>query len=288
MDKKSIKHIANKHCRKAKKYFKHIFPDFNADSIHQFRVEYKKLRAFLRIISLSQKSSHELKVSKKLKRVYARAGYIRSLQLQYNYITRVTKDEYKAPLEYLRFLRTEVERQKPKLKKIHLQKSLKESREKIDATVPHKFTSGDARNFIQGKWSNIYTIIKSRQFNDENMHAIRKNLKDLSYDKKISEDLDTDILMYNIWKDKNEEDIEKLVDELGSFQDKVSAIALVNAQWLADLNNDNRSLLARIKRSWIRDKMSAKKMLLKKLTSGIDQRAQVNKCLIAAFLMYFF
>jgi CHAD domain-containing protein len=48
MDKGKIKHITNKHYRAIKKYIKKIEEGFNAGAIHQFRVKYKKLRAFFK------------------------------------------------------------------------------------------------------------------------------------------------------------------------------------------------------------------------------------------------
>lgn len=51
MDAEQITKITNAHYRKLNKHLKKITEDFDAEAIHQFRVEYKKLRAFLRMIS---------------------------------------------------------------------------------------------------------------------------------------------------------------------------------------------------------------------------------------------
>ena len=46
MNQEQIKHIINNHYRKLKKHIKTVAGDFDVEAIHQFRVAYKKLRAF--------------------------------------------------------------------------------------------------------------------------------------------------------------------------------------------------------------------------------------------------
>ena len=82
MNQEQIKHITNNHYRKLKKQTKTVAEEFDMEAIHQFRVEYKKLRAFLRIISLQHETAGEIKFPKKLKRGYNIIGSVRDLQLQ--------------------------------------------------------------------------------------------------------------------------------------------------------------------------------------------------------------
>ena len=87
MNQEQIKHIINNHYRKLKKHIKKVSEDFDVEAIHQFRVEYKKLWAFLRMISQQQETAGEINVSKKLKKGYNISGSIRDLQLQQQRIT---------------------------------------------------------------------------------------------------------------------------------------------------------------------------------------------------------
>ena len=77
MNQEQIKHITNNHYRKLKKHIKKVSEYFNVEAIHQFRVEYKKLRAFLRMISQQHETAGEIKISKKLKKGYNISGSIR-------------------------------------------------------------------------------------------------------------------------------------------------------------------------------------------------------------------
>jgi CHAD domain-containing protein len=64
MDKKDIKLVTSRHYQKLTQYIKGIIPGLDPEMIHQFRVEYKKLRAFLRMIS----GDVDLKISRNLKK----------------------------------------------------------------------------------------------------------------------------------------------------------------------------------------------------------------------------
>ena len=97
MNQEQIKHITNNHYRKLKKHIKKVSEDFNLEAIHQFRVEYKKLRAFLRMILQDHVTAGEIKISKKLKKGYNISGSIRDLQLQQQRILEVIKQELKKP-----------------------------------------------------------------------------------------------------------------------------------------------------------------------------------------------
>ena len=269
MKQEQIKHITNNHYRKLNKYIKKISEDFNVEAIHQFRVEYKKLRAFLRMISQQHDTAGEIKISKKLKKVYNMLGSIRDLQLQQQRIVAATKQEIKKPQAYVTLLQKEIDKFKPELSEIFLEKPATESKKKTDTFIPDEFPLNSFRNFVQKKWAVVYAIIATRHFSDDNIHAIRKNVKDLFYNLKIYVGVEYEQLSLTIWKGKDEEYFNKLIDELGSFQDKCTAIALLKFYWLNSLNKYNRELLERIKKGWIKDKVSMKQLLVKKLKTDI-------------------
>ena len=110
MNQEQIKHITNNHYRKLNKYIKKISEHFNEEAIHQFRVEYKKLRAFFRMISQQHDTAGEIKISKKLKKGYNISGSIRDLQLQQQRIISATKQELKKPKAYLTLLQKEIDK----------------------------------------------------------------------------------------------------------------------------------------------------------------------------------
>lgn len=269
MNHKQIKHITNNHYRKLKKQIKIVAEDFDVEAIHQFRVEYKKLRAFLRMISQQHEMAGEIKISKKLKKGYNISGSIRDLQLQQQRIMAATKQELKKPQAYISLLQKEIEKLQPELSEIFLEKPVTASKNKTDASIPDEFPLNSFRNFVQKKWEAIYAIIASRHFSDDNIHAIRKSLKDLFYNLKIYEGEEHELLSLSIWKGKDEQYFNEILDELGSFQDKCTAIALLKSYWLNKLNTYNRELLERIKKEWVKDKVNMKRLLVKELKADV-------------------
>ena len=82
MNKQVIQHIIKGHYKKIKKQLNNIPAAFNPKDIHQFRVTYKKLRAFLRMISMQNKTDDKLNISKSIKSCYHLSGLLRDFQIQ--------------------------------------------------------------------------------------------------------------------------------------------------------------------------------------------------------------
>ena len=269
MNKEQIKNITNNHYRKLKKHLKRVAEDFDVEAIHEFRLEYKKLRAVLRMIAQEKETAGELKISKKLKTAYTISGSMRDLQLQQRRILEATKQEPKKPRAYINLLQKEIDQLKPELSEILLENPVAESKKKTDTSIPDEFQLSGFKSFIQKNWMAINSIILSGHFSDDTIHAIRKSLKDLFYNLKIYKGVDYNILSQDVWRGKDEAYFNQLLDALGTFQDKCMAIALLKSYWLNSLNTYNRDLPERIKKIWIKDKVSMKQLLVKKLKADI-------------------
>jgi len=264
-----IKYITNNHYRKLNKHIKEVCEYFDVEAIHQFRVEYKKLRAFLRMISQELETTKKIGIYKKLKKAYNISGSIRDLQLQQQRIMQATKQELKNPQAYLALLRIKIDKLIQELTEISLENPVIKSKKKTEAFIPDEFQLSGFKLLIQKKWTVINAIITSGHYSDDNIHAIRKNLKDLFYNLKEYEVGKHNILSCSIWKGKDEQYFNKLLDELGNLQDKCTAIALLKSSWINRLNTYNRELLGRIKKVWIKDKVNLKRLMVKKLKADI-------------------
>ena len=89
------------------------------------------------------------------------------------------------------------------------------------------------------------------------------------YNLKVYEGIEHEILYISIWKGKDGQYFDKILDELGSFQDNCTSIALLKSYWLNSLNTYDRELLELTKKQWIKNKVSMKQLLLKKLKTDI-------------------
>jgi CHAD domain-containing protein len=222
------------------------------------------------MLSQQHEEAGEIKVFKKLKIGYNISGSIRDLQLQQQRITEATKKDTKKPLAYLTILQKEIDKLKPEFSEIMLEDPVNESKKKTDAAVPEEFTLKSFRSFAEKKWMAIYAIILSGHFSDDNIHAVRKSFKDLFYDLKIYKGIEYETLSITAWKGKGEQYFDKILDELGSFQDNCTAISLLKSYWLISLNTYDREQLELIKKNWIKNKVSMKKLLLKKLKTDFS------------------
>ncbi len=267
MDRAQIKNITNSRYRKLKQHIESVATGFDPEAIHLFRVEYKKLRAFFRMLSQGDSSTGEIKILKKLKKAYNISGSIRDLQLQQQRITEAAKMEQKPPRAYLNLLQKEIDKLKPELPDIISENAVAESKKKTDAAVPDEYSDLQFNSFIKKKQANSTCIIASNHFSDDNIHTVRKNLKDIFYNLKIYKTSGADVSPVNKWKD--EKYFDQLLNELGDFQDKCTAIALLKSYWINSLNAYNRELLTSIKKTWIKEKVTMKQLLIKKLKTDI-------------------
>ncbi|HEX7458409.1 MAG TPA: CHAD domain-containing protein, partial [Ginsengibacter sp.] len=173
MDKSDPKNIIKKHYRKLIKLITIVNKHFETESIHELRVEYKKLRAFLRMISEEKDAEQKIKIPGKLKKAYHIAGSIRDLQLQCKSILAITEEETKKPKSYLKLIEQQIKKLKPEFSDIPLAKTIKKSIKKTGELTVEKINIIQSGKFINNNCTAIMAIITSRNFDDVNMHAIR-------------------------------------------------------------------------------------------------------------------
>lgn len=269
MKKEALKHISNSHYRKIQKHLDVIKKNMDGEEIHQLRVEYKKLRAFFRMLSSSDRVKEEIKVSKKLKQLYTLSGSIRDLQLQQQRTKEAAKNETRKIKPYLDLLQSEIAKSGPELEDMLSKKPVQESKKKTNASLPGQFRQDDFQHFVKQKWDSVYAILTSAHFSDDNIHSIRKHLKDLFYNLKVYEGTKYKILSASVWKDKDEKYFSALLDELGAFQDRCVSIGLLKAYWIKRFSLATKQFLEEIKQKWIKEKAGMKRNLVKKLRADI-------------------
>lgn len=265
MEKEPVRHIAGNYYKDLKKHFKKIIPQFETVTIHQFRVAFKKHRAFLRLISMSDGT---LKIPKAIKKAYHIAGQIRDLQLQQQRIRAVTKDQSVQPVSYLRLIEGEISKLKPALDEIFLDNPFTEEEKAAIEAVPEELPLSIIRAFIQQKWSAVYVIVSSGSLSDDDIHSVRKNLKDLFYMLKICEGVAEEVFSNSVWKKADENAINTLLEELGGFQDSCTSITLLRSRLLKQLNTTERTMLENTRKLLYKEKAQKKQSLLKKMKTG--------------------
>jgi CHAD domain-containing protein len=262
MNKQQITHIAGAFFRRLKKYGNNAAENFNAESIHRFRVEYKKLRAFLRMIS--QESNRKIKISKTLKHSYSVAGAIRDLQLQQQRLAETSKQKSKNSKPVDAILQKKINTLEAELLKILSKNPIAICKKKITPLLPDKYSLGHFKLFIQNKLASINALLSKSHISDANIHFIRKSLKDLFYNVQLYKGTEQKKLSQLIYKARNKNAFTQLLTELGSFQDKCIAIALLKKHRPVQTNTYNK-----IKTQWTKEKNAMKHLLIEKLKAII-------------------
>jgi CHAD domain-containing protein len=266
VEQKQLKHIIYFFYKKLEKLSKHIIAGFDAGTIHEFRLVYKKLRAFLQMIGKEgNKPDERINISGKLKKSYRLLGTTRDLQLQQERILEVAGGNIHKTNAYIALLQQEIDKLKPALVEIFSGDPVAASKKKIKASMPDEVPVKDFQEFLKKQWLSICTIVAAKRFSDDNLHTIRKNLRLLLYNLKISKEADHAILSPGIWKGEDEHYFHKLSDELGKFHDKCIAIHLLKVGELSSLNTFNAGLLGRIKKKWLIERANMKQALKIKL-----------------------
>ena len=270
MDKSDPKNIIIKHYRALRKLIIIINKDFETEAIHQLRVEYKKLRAFLRMISNEKSSQEKIKIPGKLKKAYVIAGSIRDLQLQQKSIPGLTTAVTKKTKSYLKILGHQVRILQPQFRNISLDKAIDKCIKKTEKLILEKINTIVAGRFVDNNCAAIISIITGKNFNDANMHAVRKHMKDIFYTIQKLESAGVEI-NFQSGEILNAEKkyFDELLEKFGNLQDKCTSIALLDEHWIHPLGKADKEILMRIRNVFIVERDVIKKVLIQRLEHEI-------------------
>ncbi len=205
--------------------------------------------------------AHKIKIPKPLKDTYSIAGIVRDLQLQQQRFTKVLRQTKTESQTGPDLLQKKIDSLKTKLLKAISKNPVSVSKKKTMPLLPDKYPLRYFKEFIQSKQDSVRAIISKKKLTDTDIHAIRKSLKDLFYNLQLYNGTEYKKLSKAIYKEKNEKYYKQLLNELGMFQDKCIAIALLKTSGIRQQ--------AGISKQWIKEKNAWKQLLVKKLKTTI-------------------
>lgn len=266
MKKKQLQKIISGRLRKINGYCKNIRKNFDDASIHQFRVEVKKLRALLRLVALELKHPQKLKLPNKLKTVYAVAGEIRDTQLHLKRIAAAIEKKDGQPDAYNKLLQQKINKKKKQLAKLLSRRFFPAVKRKIVSRLPAALNPETAIQFVQQKMTSL-TVSITAEPDDEALHTIRKHLKDLMYDVNPPEDDIKNALPPDLVSKEQLQSVKHLTDQLGEFNDLCYAVQSVDPGRMKVLKDEEKEQLNRIRNQWIKEKEQLKKTALSSLSA---------------------
>lgn len=235
--------------------------EVNKEAIHDWRVDYKKLRAIVRLLG-EQSKKPEIPLS--LKDVYTIAGEIRDRQMQSERMAEWFGSEQFFPPAYTELLRKEIAGYADQLHPLTENDAiLRISQHKIKLALPSRLSKKDIRDFIQQQLFEVRNILWLSYKKDEYLHSCRKHLKDIYYIIDV-------IGIGHIRADEirglpSPVQLQTVAQELGNFNDQCVTMVFLSSSYLNRLPGEEKIILASLKTKMQKEKTRSKNMVIRSL-----------------------
>ena len=251
--------------KKIETSFQQAADGFDAEAIHAFRVEIKKMDALLALLKNGRSHPGKLSIPKTLKKFYHLSGDMRSMQLQQKAIKKsVAGAGAPEPGAYLDAVAmTLARKKKTACNLIRDEKLLKRTKKKLLGHLPSRIKKKEIHQFVQKEADELSGLISTTSPKDETLHEVRKTLKKLLYDHHYIKEntgnaISPEVLASDEFKD--------ISGQIGDFHDAVVALLLLR-QGLEQqpLPESERILLMNIGNEWEAEKESMKQRIVGEL-----------------------
>ena len=184
MKAEDIVEVYKQRFRKIKRHYDGLLKDFKAGEIHHFRVEVKKLRAFMRLLSAGY-TTQKITLPQEIKSFYRMAGLLRNLQLYSVRISALCEElSIPKPLLYLKSLHEEENTMCLAMSQVAENLPWKEFHHELTNNAPSQLTGKAIKAFVRQSKSKLEDLFSLQNYNEDLLHSIRKLLKDLMYNSK--------------------------------------------------------------------------------------------------------
>jgi CHAD domain-containing protein len=258
MKQKEIKEVITNHIDVMNSLLHKISHEFNAEDIHHFRVEVKKLRAFLRLLTAGAKPEGPL-LPENLKSLYGYVGIIRNIQLHRHHLFKyLNEKKLDKPQEYFNMLEAEEDYWKKKVQELLRENNLTE---KLNEQFPVKLEKFTIKKFAEEK---LNALDQQLHFlKNDSIHTIRKIMKDLLYTHdyiKNSSELPEAL--------SGKKNLKLLAIQLGHFRDKCIQLEFLSHEYIDLLKIENEKIVLNDLKQELQDE---KRILVRQLTPYLNK-----------------
>lgn len=242
--KKQLAKVVNNYGRTIQQLCREIPGDFKADMIHDLRVAYKKLRAFIRLLQIADR---KLQIPDDLKLIYRSCGTVRDLQLV------LEKLEPQAAVfpKFIKSLHHDLFLAKELLVLNIEDVSVRDCIKELRAELPSRIDEDTVQQFVQQKIASIRMLLLALEQEDE-LHGIRKALKDLIYVKKMVEEELPVNYPFNEWR--SDDKLPGLTTLLGDLNDKYIALSYFGEDRIQHMPEEEQLPLKQLQKLWTAEK----------------------------------
>lgn len=268
MKKRDVIQFITKRCRNLERHFQNLLEDFEVEAIHQFRVEIKKLRAMLRLINAGREASSTVHIGNKVHSIYAAVGELRALQIQKQTVLQCCKNLTCAvPESYLAQLCRQEAAVRQEVRVIALQLSLSTFRNHLMKAASKRLNHLTVENFIAIKKHAVLKLLTSGMYTDEQLHHLRKVLKDFLY---LWPVIGQAVVASFPKKALTEQTCLVLAEKLGDFQDKCITLDFFTRALLRPTAKQEGAVLETLRRDCENRKVRLKEQLTDHLSALRD------------------
>ena len=269
MERAVHEHIIHSYMSQLKEHAKAIAKDHNEEAIYRFRVITKKLRAYLRMLSLAYDDPKELKLPGRIKRMFRSLGPKRDEQLHQK---RLKEDLKGSRVSVSGLLPEEKEESHDHLLTA---KDFDELEKKLLDKIPVQFDDDLVQEFLKKNQAGIENIVDTGQLDDAHLHQVRKHLKDMIHVSKLWEDeqLESAYML----KDKNGlEKADNLADALGAYIDNCASLSLLTPTVIRRGTEKQQEALRRVRGKWLAQRRRMKKKIVPMIEEWMMTRDEVR------------
>lgn len=177
MRRKQLLHDIEEKLQSIQQLAKKAYVSYDMEDIHQLRVNFKKMRAVIRLVQCKHSKKD---IPSSLKKLYHTAGTIRDLQLHHQQLAALYTHKTTLPIQYLQLIQDEIQKQHPAYDKAYKQISFARISKQLKHAIPYHL---HRKQYVHRNNKHLQTIhaLLSPHITDEDIHTIRKHLKDMVY-----------------------------------------------------------------------------------------------------------
>jgi CHAD domain-containing protein len=216
-------------------------------------VEVKKLRAFLRMLAFGSPKRKKRAIPHKLKKMYSILGKIRDRQLLRARLEN-TIPHFKT--SYAGTIISDIGYSKTNMLS---PKALTDIERKIRKKISGRPERNTVKDFLREKSGNIESILKNKKYTDNNLHTIRKELKDINYTLKLPRKKGNNISKIVFLNRNDLKKAETIANNLGLFNDACNTLSYLSSPALKKAAAKDIQGLQKARKKWIDEKRMLRK-----------------------------
>lgn len=254
--------VAKRFCQHQHRFLKKIPGSFSTEDIHQFRVNFKKVRALLRLLNPEVNRSTALGMPASLLSLYHVAGTVRDLQVNIPFLTDLFAKNNVQAISYFTKLEEDLSEAKNELGDKIEEKSFKKYAHQISDAITNDLEECTIREFVHRKVATIRILLLGLS-DDDDIHSIRKHIKDILYSIRIFEHEWHVPFPIVAWE--NADGLEETSTQLGDYRDRCEALDFLKYGLDLEAAKNETAAIQTIQEILQEDKNEAMKKLIAQL-----------------------